>query len=646
MSSLRHAKGLLLVTGIIFLVVSGCTIPDPKPYDPPGKTAWKPEGCRSVPSDNAILAERTGFRNLHSDAMGSDEISNAYAPVFEPEWTVETNMYSAPGPVFDSEGNLYFTPSFPLSMSGTPVLISLDPDDGSRRWALYSASGNAAGTPMVLNDPGTAGGEIIYLGLYDRALAVRPDGTVLWDMPTGLPSPDPLAELIISLGLQYHPSADALVGVTNDGYVYAMDRSTGSSLLAAPHSLPGEKSPSALDSPLIGQIGSGFIGELETIVGPMPPEVDMMMLVDGLFGGGVEIANHFSLDPYTGRIWVAATAPDAEDGTVDGVSELGALYNLELVPTGGPNLEIVEVCHRSFTGGSASTPALTQDGSRVYVGDDGGNLIAVDADDCSDVWSVNVGAQIFGSIGVSSDNGELYAATREGIFQVIDQGNQGAIQWRAQLDMYPSSVLTPTNLNCNLAGIGANGLGFQGGAGLAIEGFPMGLSVAQGMGVLDRGTGNIRYFVKGVEETIAVINTGPDGVLYVANSPVGHILARILFGDLVPPVKGGITKYAPKRLDLLIRDIACAAADRAANAHTNLAICPDSADADVTQILALIDQALAAGPQAVADGDLTAVDWTGLETLLTDGQTHLTTSGRDGLDEAEVPLRQGCDTFE
>jgi hypothetical protein len=165
------------------------------------------------------------------------------------------------------------------------------------------------------------------------------------------------------------------------------------------------------------------------------------------------------------------------------------------------------------------------------------------------------------------------------------------------------------------------------------------------MGVLDRASGEIRYFVKGVEETIAVINTGPDGVMYISNSPTRHSIAVALFGSLVPPLTGGITKYAPKRLDLLVRDIACAAADRAANAHANVGICPDSADADVTQILALIDQALTAGPQAVADGDLTTGAWSTLETLLTDGQTFLTTSGRDGLDEAEVPLQQACDTL-
>jgi len=640
MRSSRNAQGLLLIAGIILLAVNGCTIPDPKRYDPPGKTVWKPEGCRSVPSGNAILAERICFRNLHSDVTGSDEISIAYAPVFEPEWTVEPNIYSATGPVFDSEGNLYITPSFPLSQYGAPVLISLDKDDGSRRWAIYRETTNSSGTAMVLKDPGPSGEEIIYLGLYDRVLAIHTDGSVLWEMPTGLPVPGP-TDLKISLGLQYHPPWDAVVGVTNDGYVCALDRATGASLLAAPYSLPGEKSPTNVDSPLINSLGPKLLANLESIVGPFPPEVDLLLLLDGLLGGRIEVANHFSIDPHTGRIWVAATAPDTEDGVEDGVSEYGALYALDLVSDGGPTLEIQEIAHQSFSGGSASTPALRQDGSRVYVSDNSGNLIAIDSD-CNQVWTVNVGSQIFGSIGVASD----YASTQEAIFQVIDQGNQGVIRWRSYLDMYPSSILTPENQNLLLTGIGANGIGFQGGAGLSIPGSPLGISFTNGIGVLDRDTGHIRYFVKGVEESVAVVNTGPDGVIYIANSPLRHSIAVALFGDLALPLKGGITKYAAKRQDLLVRDIACAAADRAANAHANAAVCPDSADADVTQILALIDQALTVGPQAVADGDLAAVQWTGLETLFTDGQTFLTTSGRDGLDEAEVPLRQICDTFE
>lgn len=46
------------------------------------------------------------------------------------------------------------------------------------------------------------------------------------------------------------------------------------------------------------------------------------------------MANYFSVDVHSGRLWVAATAPDEEDSAVDGVSEFGALYWLELVTAG------------------------------------------------------------------------------------------------------------------------------------------------------------------------------------------------------------------------------------------------------------------------------------------------------------------------
>ena len=67
------------------------------------------------------------------------------------------------------------------------------------------------------------------------------------------------------------------------------------------------------------------------------------------------LANSFAVDPWTGRLSVAATVSDAEDGTVDGVSEFGALYRLGVV-AGTAGIQVEEVCHRSFAGGSASTP--------------------------------------------------------------------------------------------------------------------------------------------------------------------------------------------------------------------------------------------------------------------------------------------------
>ena len=56
-------------------------------------------------------------------------------------------------------------------------------------------------------------------------------------------------------------------------------------------------------------------------------------IVDVVFGGGFCVSNFFSVDPNTGLVHVAATAADALDGAEDGVSEHGALYLLDIVPS-------------------------------------------------------------------------------------------------------------------------------------------------------------------------------------------------------------------------------------------------------------------------------------------------------------------------
>jgi len=629
---------VLLCLGVFSLSLSfGCT-PTPKPYNPPGKTTWAPEGCRAVPADNPVLGPRSHYRNLHADAVGSDEVSIALAPVFQPEWVAEPETFVVTGPVFDKAGNVYFAPLYPAE---EVLLISLNPDDGSRRWSI-PGTGGGGGTPMVLTDPADPGEEIVYLGTKERALAVRTDGTVLWDVSTGLALTGELAG-DAAFGVNYLPQADAVVGLTGDGHIYVLDRATGEQLLSAPHALPGETSPSTdpygqLPPAMLQAILEAVRAEITLLVGGLPPDTDLRELSDVLMGGKTEVANFFSIDPHTGRIWVAATAPDGEDGSVDGISEFGALYGLDLVPH-GPGFEVQEACHRYFEGGTGSTPALRTDGTRVYVGDSVGNLIAMDRD-CNDLWALNVGSQIKGSVGVSSDNGELYVLTGPDIVQITDIGTEAVEEWRAQLDMYRPG-LGQVNVSTNLYSIAANGIGFQAGSGFRMEGLGT-LPLTVGMGVLDRATGRIRYFVDGFEHTVSVISTGPDGAMYIGHSPVERAIARALFPGLAGPLVGGIGKYAPRRLDLLVRDAACAAADRAANANAVRGVCPSSASADLVQIRELIEQALGAGNRAMADGDLTAAQWGLLETSLLAAVANLSL---DTLDEARQHLDITCGFF-
>ncbi len=571
----------------------------PKTFPPPAETAWAPAGCRAVSPSDAVLGPRVGWRNLHGDAASSDEVETVHAPMFVEDWVAESNTFNVTGPVFDAQGDLYFAPLRPYE---DVILISVDGQTGARRFAIADAgTGAPTGTsaPLVLEDPSNPGDQIVYHAVYDRVVALQTDGTIVWDEPSGLSLPiDPDTAQVF--GLVYVPQVDGILGLTVDGLLFGLDRATGSPILTAPHSLPGSPSPE-------GEVGGGLLTpeQIETVRAELAQLIDLPEGDDDglgtLLGNGVEVANHFSVDAHTGAIWIAATAPDGDDGTVDGVSELGALYRIDL-SANGAGYDVVETCSASFVGGSASTPALSADGTRVYVADNQGRLIAIDAG-CNEVWSLSLGAQIVGSIAVASDNGELYAATAAQIFQVIDTGASGVAGWTADIDVYTlGGIEQQTNLN--LVSIGENGLYFQAGAGV----IAVAPSVA-GVGLLDRADGSVRSYVAGFDETVAVMSTAPDGTLYIGNSPLRRAIARAVVPAATPPLVGGVTRYAPARLDLLVRDAACAGEVRAANAAAVAGTCPASSAADANQVQILIDQARDAGPIAVGDGDFSAPQW-------------------------------------
>ena len=89
--------------------------------------------------------------------------------------------------------------------------------------------------PLVLRDPET-GGEVVYVNGYERVIAVRTDGTPVWDVPTGLGAATAADQSPI--GLAWVPNADAIVGLTRDGFVFLLDRRTGAPLLPRPCSCP------------------------------------------------------------------------------------------------------------------------------------------------------------------------------------------------------------------------------------------------------------------------------------------------------------------------------------------------------------------------------------------------------------------------
>jgi hypothetical protein len=586
----------------------------PRVLPAPARTAWRPVGCRTVPFTHPVLPPRTGFRRAHGDLESSNEVDLAYAPVFARQWIAEPALYQATTPAFDGAGNLYMTPLLPHE----PILlISLDPVTGGRRFVVPLGPGQRGGgvVPMVLRDP-EAGGEVVYVNAYERLIAVRTDGTPVWETPTGLGEAATADRSPI--GLAWVPNADAIVGLMRDGFVTLHDRRTGAPLLPAPLQLPGERTPPVGTTvpPSLAVIVDGLLQPLVTF----RPGTGVIDFIQVLLGGNSEVANNLSVDARNGRLWIAASARDGEDGTVDGVSELGAIYRFDVVRD-GKAWRLDEVCHRNFAGGSASTPTLGQNGARVYLGDNEGTLITIDAEDCGVAWSVRLDSQIFGSIAAAADGRELFAASANGIFQVFDDGDSGRRGWTAALDLYdvPPDLTGYGGMNLLLAGIGANGLLIHAGAGLV--GGAQRLPVRTGIAHVDRLTGQPRWFADGLEESLGAMSTGPDGALYLPHAPLRRAFSLAL-GQTAEPLLGGVSKWAATRPEYLLRDAACAAADRARNAAANRALCPDSAAADAHQVQALVAQSRSAA--AASSGTrLSASELARFERLFTRAEQHL-----------------------
>ena len=606
------------------------------PAPPP--TAWKPSGCRAIPFTDQALPDRTAFRRTHGDLDSSDEVALAYPPVFAREWIAEPQLYQVTTQSFDAAGNLYMTP---FRSYERILLMSLDGRTGERRFVLPLEDGDRVGgvVPMVLHDP-ESGGEVIYVNAYDRIVAVRTDGSPVWSAPSGLGPSSSATQ--VGLGIAWVPNADAIVGLTRDGFVFLLDRRTGAPLLDTPYQLPGEKTP-----PTVLDIPSAVLASTQRLLEPLVDFsgtnglVDMMNV---LLGGSSEVANSLSVDGRTNRLWIAATAPDAADGAIDGVSELGALYRIDVVQRAGA-WALEPVCRRDFTGGSASTPTLGANGTRVYLGDNVGSLLSIDAETCGERWSVPLGAQVFGSVAAASDGREIYAATATGIFQVFDDGDRGRRGWTAINDVYdvPATLSGYGEMNLLLTGAGANGLLTQVGVGLTTGG--RALPVRTGILHLDRATGRPRGFADGLEESLGAMSTGADGVLYLPHAPLRRAFAAAL-GLTTEPLVGGVSKWASIRDDLLARDAACAAADRAANARTEAVRCVDSARADALQIDALRLQARAATGRALDAAAMPAATLRDLRradaALRRAPALDASAAALRRLPAAERQLREGC----
>jgi hypothetical protein len=564
----------------------------------PEFSRWQPTEVNVAASTSQIIPKNRRFFTLHGDTHNSDELWIAASPDVELDWTAESDMFIAEGPTEDIDGNLYFSPIGPKE---NLILVSLDPLTGNRRWAIpakSTLSSAGGGAPLILNDPETPGEQLIYLGVYDRVVAVRQNGDIVWDVTTGLEEPvlkpGELDDRHV-FGLNYHVQADALVGLTAAGDIYILDRATGAPLLDKPYTIKGAPGISETGGPG-PRITARVDALMAEIFGPMALNRGRFSAVlQALFGGGYKVSNYFAIDKNTGRIFVASTSPDDVDGKRDGLSAYGSLYAYDLMPTAGSNFELVTVGRQDFTGGTGASPALSADGTRVYTADNDRHVLAFDRD-LNPLWSITLPENIPASISVSSENNELYAVSLKAIYKLVDLGDRAKHVWTSQLTTFPE--LGPyQNFNMTTATIVANGIAVSVGAGLTDGSFTLPLKF--GVGLLDRETGKLVSYNPAREESVSVTAISGDGGYYLANSPVRRAVARTLFGPMVRPLTGGISRYKPINPALIASQAACAAQLRLRASQSTEVLTEKAAFRNRARVLA--DQAEVNGHTETAD---------------------------------------------
>jgi hypothetical protein len=286
---------------------------------------------------------------------------------------------------------------------------------------------------------------------------------------------------------------------------------------------------------------------------------------------------------------------------VDGLSERGAIYSFDLGDDGNDGLLFELVDSLTFEGGTGSTPSVSEDGTRVYISDNVGNVIALSRE-LEELWRYDVGDLVAASVGVSPDNRELYAVTRSDVFKLIDNGDSATLDWIATFGAYTGDPEIEVEFQALTPTITANGIAVSVAGGKRVVTTDVILKV--GVGLLDRDTGELRGFALGREESIAVTSVAADGGIYTSSSPLRHAAGKAQFPELTDDVIGGISRYKPIRNDLLARDASCAAGVRARNAATLTDSATASAEQDIEQIRALIEQSGAALGRGVSEGSV------------------------------------------
>lgn len=314
-----------------------------------------------------------GWSAVHADAGNTD-----YAPVRAPDnltlkWSIRLDGSINLGPTIDPSGRVYVTDN---SNDAGCHLHVLDGATGETIWCSDEVDRFAVASSPVLDRDGR-----IFLADSEAMHAFDPDGNLLWETPI----------LGVPLSAQFSPEG-RLIFITHIGRIYLLERETGAPLLE-----PIELVPGATWQPSDG-MNACLIGTAT----------------------GCPSANTPAVDLRTGRLFFTFWAPGAAQAGVRAMQ-----ISEDPVPAITPFWT-----NDGLPGGSASSPDLSADGTRIYVNDNVDSVHAIDAATGQKIWSFAIGFAPGGSPSLSPEGLLMPSGSRNGIVMALrDEGAAAALVW-------------------------------------------------------------------------------------------------------------------------------------------------------------------------------------------------------------------------
>jgi outer membrane protein assembly factor BamB len=312
-----------------------------------------------------------GWPAVHADGHNTDYAGVRGARQLQPAWQRKFEGTINLGATTGKDGQVYIT----TSATGCH-LYALDANTGETIWCTDEVNRYAVASSALLDREGR-----IFLADDEAMHAFDKKGNLLWETPIkGFP-----------LSAQFTQTG-RLIFITHIGNVYVLDRKNGKPLINGENLSPGMATGNSFD-----------------------PIACMRGTED------CPCANTLAFDGKNGRFIFTYWQP----GTAN-----AALWAMQY--TEKPMPAIVKLWeNKALPGGSASSPDISSDGSRVYVNDNNGTLYSINAADGSIIWKYALGFDPGGSQSTSPE-GYIMPAGAKGanLMCIKDKGDSASLVWK------------------------------------------------------------------------------------------------------------------------------------------------------------------------------------------------------------------------